>query len=238
MEPLKRLILSIALITGSAAFTEKSLASETISAAEIQHFEQTFEGWGRDIIANINPALKFTVIAKISFSQTPEQLQDYEEMKMSQHLPGLPEVADPNYSHPLDSPLYALIAKKELKVIFHQNLSTRERGVIDEVIRAKMHLGKTDGLSFEMLDSNPEVRAPRNTKRAYAILGGVFALIIAASALETRRRRARKQGVVTANRRARPPAVPAHLQILNAEPATPASRTRCWVSSIRINSTR
>ena len=220
MEPFKRLFLIGVVIAGSAAFTEKSAAADTVSAAEIQHFEQTFENWGREIVANIDPALKFTVIAKISFSQTPEQLQDYEEMKISQHLPGLPEVADPNYSHPLDSPLYALIAKKELKVIFHQNVPARERAVIDEVLRAKMRFSKTDVLAFDSLESNPAVRAPRNAKRAYALLAGTFALGLAFSALRMRQRRARSAaGAKSAPRAARPPAVPAHLQILNAEPS-------------------
>ncbi len=221
MEPLKRLFVSIIVLIGSAAFTENCVASDSISAAEILHFEQTFENWTREIVTNVNPSLKFTVIAKIGFSQTPEQIQEYEDLKMSQHLPGLPEVSDPGYTHPLDSPLYALIAKKEIKIIFHQAISNQEKSVIDEVLRAKMHLGQNDILAFQVMESTPAVRAPRDAKKAYSILTLLFGIGILGSALVSRRKNKAKVNRAANESKAKtpaPPAVPAHVQIMNADP--------------------
>ena len=221
MEPLKRLLVSILVLMGSAVATENCIASDSISAAEILHFEQTFENWSREIVANVNPNLKFTVIAKIGFSQTPEQIQEYEDLKMAQHLPGLPEVSDPGYTHPLDSPLYALIAKKEIKVIFHQSVPSQERNVIDEVLRAKMHLGQNDTLTFQIVDSAPVARAPRDLKKAYSLLTVLFGLALVASGFMARRRnRAGKkaQRKEASTKSVSPPAIPAHVQIMNADP--------------------
>jgi len=221
MEPLKRLFVSIIVLLGSAALTENCVASESISAAEILHFEQTFENWTREMVTNVNPALKFTVIAKIGFSQTPEQIQEYEDLKMAQHLPGLPEVADPSYTHPLDSPLYALIAKKEIKVIFHQTLPTSERNVIEEVLRAKLHLGKGDTLNFQVMDSAPTLRAPFNAKKALSGVTILFGIALVALSLVARRKKAVPKNQTAKNFKASktviPPALPAHVQIMNAD---------------------
>ena len=213
-----RLFLMIAFMTGGAAFTEKSQASDVISASEIQHFEQTYESWAAEMIRNINPKLKFTVIAKVEFSQNPDQLETYDDMKAAQHLPGLPEVADPAYSHPMDSPLFALVAKKNLKVIFHSSMNSNEKRVVDEVIRAKMKFTGADSLSYESLESNPVSDLPDSRKRAMAILSLILGAGILAGTLSGRKAKNAKK--LEANtRNSSPPALPASHRILNAKPA-------------------
>jgi hypothetical protein len=189
-----------------------------ISASEIQHFEQTYESWASEMIRNINPKLKFTVIAKVEFSQNPEQLETYDDMKAAQHLPGLPEIADPGYTHPMDSPLFALVSKKSLKIIFHSSMNSNEKRVVDEVIRAKMKFNGTDSLAYESMESNPVSDLPNSRKRAMAILSLILGAGILAGALSGRKpKNSKKAHRITLN--SNPPVLPASHRILNAKPA-------------------
>ena len=211
-----------------------AFASDTITAAEIEHFEQTWESWARDIIRGINPNLKFTVITRIEFSQNPEQIETYEDMKTIGHLPGLPEVNDPNYTRPLDSPLYALIAKKHIRIIFHENLANSEKLLVEEVVKAKMKLGSVDNFTTEIIPIAQKADTNQNPKPAIGLLSGLLALsVLGLFYLGTRRTRvAEKSEIATHSKtsartvvevapapRTQETSIPAHYQIMNAEPS-------------------
>jgi hypothetical protein len=224
MEPLMRHLFSLMMIVGSLAFTEKSFGAETISAAEIQHFEQTYESWAQEIVHNINPNLKFTVISEIQFSERPSQIAAYEEMKLSQHLPGMPEMTDPNYSHPMDSPLFALVARKKIRIIFHTPINPVEQKVIDEVIRAKMKIAGLDSLKIEDQDSS-FFKMPKIDRKAASVLITLFAALslIGSSVLAARQIRRRKsakkiQPAASKDSKVAAPPVPVHEQILAGNP--------------------
>ena len=153
METLYRKIVFtwiLALITG---LPTPSWGEEAVSAAEIQHFEQTYEDLAGKIIRSIQPKLDFTVLARVELSAHPEKLAAYEESKATHHLPGLPEVTDPNYSHPFESPLLSLLEKKNIKIYFRSALSKDQDRVIREVVQAKLKLTATDSLIFESTDT-------------------------------------------------------------------------------------
>ncbi|MBU6153602.1 MAG: hypothetical protein KGP28_04805, partial [Bdellovibrionales bacterium] len=207
-----------------------SMGADTITAGEIEHFEHTWESWTRNIVNGIHPGLALTVIARMDFSQNPGQLEAYEEMKAANHLPGLPEMNDPNYTRPLDSPLYALIAKKHIRVIFHQTIPAGEKTLIDEVIRAKLKINSTDNFNSEIISVNQ--RPPKEyPKTAIALLSVLFMVGIGALAWL----RSKNQPEDTANTKIRSgksaplvpvekPAVaetpiPSTYQILNSEPS-------------------
>jgi len=226
MEPLKRIIFGLLILTGSSAFTEKCLASDTISAAEIEHFEQTWEGWTQDIVHEINPKLKLTVISRIEFSQNPEQIDSYEDMKMVQHLPGLPEVADPLYSRPIESPLYALVARKNIRIIFHNTIPESEKLLIEEVVKAKLKLTATDRFDIGVVEVNSGATPFTRQRAAIALL----CLLLATGVLgitqfghRIGRSPESKAVAVTKTELVANPTpelvIPAHYQIMESDPA-------------------
>jgi hypothetical protein len=233
MEPLKKIILALLILTGVGSFAEKSFASDTITASEIEHFEQTWESWARDIVNGIHPSLKFTVITRIEFSQNPDQIENYEEMKTVGHLPGLPEVTDPNYTRPLDSPLYALVAKKHIRIIFHESLNNGEKNLIEEVVKAKMKLGSGDNFTTEVIPIAQSIDTNQAPKPAIPLLVGLFMLsILGLSFFRTRKgNETSKSSNIQASAPPVPTApvattpatietlIPAHYQIMNADPA-------------------
>ena len=154
MKPfLKNKHFFIGVLFASATLGLTAFAStDLVSASDAQHFEQTYEDWAKSVLKNLDPKLDFTVLSRVEFSRNPEYIQDYEDMKAANHLPGLPDLTDPNYSNPLDSPLYALVAKKNFKVIFQNSLSSTEAELVREVLTAKLRLGSDDGLNFEYLN--------------------------------------------------------------------------------------
>ncbi len=222
MELLKKISVSMLVILGCANTPGTSFASDTITAAEIEHFEHTWESWTRDIVKEIHPGLKLTVIARMEFSQSPEQLETYEEMKTIGHLPGLPEVNDPNYTRPLDSPLYALIARKHIRVILHEAIPAAEKALIEEVIRAKMKILSGDQFSTEIIPVAEKTGPQRNPSSAVillALLGLGVAMIV--------RRRVRPETIPS------PPSAPA--KITPTEAPAPASPTPAAKSPIPAN---
>jgi hypothetical protein len=170
----------LALITGLPA---TSWAEEAVSASEIQHFEQTYEDLTGKIIRSIEPKLEFTVLARVELSAHPEKIAAYEESKATHHLPGLPEVSDPNYSHPFESPLLSLLEKKNIKIYFRSALSKDQDRVIREVVQAKLKLSATDSLVFEATSPAPASNSPsrRGSKKAatLAMIAGIGLIALA-----------------------------------------------------------
>jgi hypothetical protein len=154
MEPLlkNRFLLLGVLLTVLSTTTPAFASGEIVSASDAQHFEQTYEDWAKSLIKSLNPKLDFTVLTQIEFSKNPQHLQEYEDMKAANHLPGLPEVADPSYTNPLDSPLYALVAKKQFKVIVYSQLTQTEIDLVREVLNSKLKLNGDDALNFEYIN--------------------------------------------------------------------------------------
>jgi hypothetical protein len=110
------------------------------------------------------------VISRIEFSQNPEQIDSYEDMKMAQHLPGLPEVADPLYSRPIESPLYALVARKNIRIIFHSVIPESEKILIEEVVKAKLKLTATDRFVMGVVEINSAAIPFTRQRAAVALL--------------------------------------------------------------------
>ena len=146
-------------------------------------------------------------------------------MKLSQHLPGMPEMTDPNYNHPMDSPLFALVARKKIRIIFHTPISPVEQKVIDEVIRAKMKIAGMDMLKIEEQDSSL-FKMPKIDRKAASILLSVCAVLalvgsaILAARQIRRRRKILNQVHLTATKdtKSAAPSVPVHEQILAGNP--------------------
>jgi hypothetical protein len=232
MRPIFKLMMLMCLVVPAEFMPGLCHASDTITAAEIEHFEQTWESWARDIVQGIHPALKFTVITRIEFSQNPEQIENYEDMKTVGHLPGLPEVADPNYTRPLDSPLYALVAKKHIRIIFHESMNNGEKNLIEEVVKAKMKLGSTDDFTTEVIPIAQSVDTNQAPKPAISLLFGLFMLSILGLLFFSHRKRNLRatttdikpsetpvpQASLVAPSPAPEALIPAHYQILNADP--------------------
>ena len=164
MEPLtkNRFLLLGVLLTALSIVTPVFANSDIVSPSDAQHFEQTYEDWAKSIIKSLNPKLDFTVLSQVEFSRNPEHVQEYEDMKATNHLPGLPDVADPSYTNPLESPLYALVAKKNFKIIVYAPLSSRELDLLREVLNNKLKLSADDTLNFEYV--NRETLNPTPTK--------------------------------------------------------------------------
>jgi hypothetical protein len=165
-----RNFLAMVAVFGSA-FAETSSANEVISAAEIQHFEQTYEDLAAKVIRNLQPGLEFTVLARVELSAHPEKLAAYEESRATHHLPGLPEVTDPNYSHPFESPLLPLLEKKTVKIYFRSALSRDQDRVIREVVQAKLKLTGADILAFEVTGGSASTPVTNRPSRKIALLG-------------------------------------------------------------------
>jgi hypothetical protein len=227
METLYRKIVFtwiLALITGLPA---PSGAEEAISAAEIQHFEQTYEELTGKIIRSIQPKIEFTVLARVELSAHPEKLAAYEESKATHHLPGLPEVTDPNYSHPFESPLLPLLEKKSIKVYFRSALSRDQDRVIREVVQAKLKLTATDSLVFESTGSSvSSPGAPAKSSRRLALAGLAVGIALIGLALFGKNPSLRgalsgkKSGLNKSQAAFAPTAIPSTTQIANANTGT------------------
>ena len=226
METLYRKIVFtwiLALITGLPA---PSWAEEAVSAAEIQHFEQTYEDLTGKIIRNIQPKLEFTVLARVELSSHPEKVAAYEESKATHHLPGLPEVIDPNYSHPFESPLLSLLEKKDIKIYFRTALSKDQERVIREVVQAKLKLTATDHLVFETTESPsvPNSNRRGGSRKSAALAMGAGLVLIALALFGRKAHAGRKQSASATHEGISHPVnvttVPATTQIANANTST------------------
>ncbi len=159
-------------------FAETSRANEAISAAEIQHFEQTYEDLAAKVIRNLQPKLEFTVLARVELSAHPEKMAAYEETRATHHLPGLPEVTDSSYSHPFESPLLPLLEKKRVKIYFRSALTQDQDRVIREVVQAKLKLTGADVLEFETTSGSMSDRSKNRPSKKIAILGLAAGLVM------------------------------------------------------------
>jgi hypothetical protein len=179
METLYRKLMILTLLaTGGASFST-AFASDLITESETQRFEQSYEEWATNLVKSISPKLQFTVLTQIELSQNPEKLQSFEDLRAMNHLPGLPDVADPSYSSPFDSPLYSLVEKKNIKIFAQGEVSPNEERVMREILSSKMRLGSGDTLKFETVRagvSPSHSRKQKNRAGAVAALAGILLL--------------------------------------------------------------
>jgi hypothetical protein len=131
----------------------------SVDAGDVQHFEQTYEEWVQSLAASIAPNIPTTVLVDLEYSNNPEDLQNYEELKAANHLPGLPDITDPHFTYPSESPLYSLIAKQRVKLIFESELNANQQKVLEEVLNNKLKLNKDRGDSVNIEHINT-VSAP------------------------------------------------------------------------------
>lgn len=131
-----------------------------VDIAEVQQFEQSYETWLRQIIYSTTLQTADSLLVKIDYSNDPEKIQTYEEAKSELHLPGLPNVVDPHFSYPAESPLYSLINQQNIKILFSNSIPSEKQKLLREVIQAKtkLNLANGDQLQIETADSNSNIK--------------------------------------------------------------------------------
>ncbi len=185
METLYRYLMFLMVLTAGTLQAEYAGASDLYSASDVQHFEQAYEDWTAQLVRGLDSKLKFTVITQVQFSQNPEKLEAFEDARASNHLPGLPDVADPIYSNPTDSPLYTLAEKKIIKIYFQSPISANEERVIREIINVKLKLSNNDSLQIENTDApTPSTKGtPFSKRRALATASFLLGALLLCGAL-------------------------------------------------------
>ena len=129
----------------------------TVDAGDIQRFEQNYEQWVQSLAQSIVPNIPTTVLVDIEYSNNPDDLQNYEELKAANHLPGLPDVIDPNFTYPGESPISALVSKQRIKLIFESPLNANQQKLLKEVLnnKLKLNLDRGDALTLEQVNTLP-----------------------------------------------------------------------------------
>ena len=144
----------------------------TVDAGDIQRFEQNYEQWVQSLAQSIVPNIPTTVLVDIEYSNNPDDLQNYEELKAANHLPGLPDVIDPNFTYPGESPISALVAKQRIKLIFESPLNANQQKLLKEVLNSKLklNLDRGDSLALEQVNTLPSenLSATNSTSTATA----------------------------------------------------------------------
>lgn len=130
-------------ISGSAWAVDFSTI--TVDPSDLQQFEVAYENWVTQIAQSIAPKSQPTVLIELDYSNKPERLQTYSELRAAQHLPGLPQVLDPHLGHPSESPLAALVESKRIKLIFEQPISSGQEQLLAEVLAAKLKIDPARG---------------------------------------------------------------------------------------------
>jgi hypothetical protein len=224
METLYRYLMFLMVLTTGSLQAEYAGASDLYSASDVQHFEQAYEDWTAQLVRGLDSKLKFTVVTQVQFSQNPEKLEAFEDARASNHLPGLPDVADPIYSNPTDSPLYALAEKKNIKIYFQSPITANEERVIREIINLKLKLSNNDSLQIEHTDAPaPSPKGtPFSKRRALALASFLAGAILLFGALFNQKLKLKKWSIfkkaspkkVVA---ATPLAISPSVQIMNAK---------------------
>lgn len=144
----------IGLVTTSDA---QAASMTSIDASDVQHFEQTYEEWVQSLAQSVVPNIPTTVLVEIEYSNNPVDVQTYEELQAANHLPGLPDISDPHFTYPTESPLYALVAKQKVKLIFENALSVSQQKILEEVLNSKLKLNhdRGDSIAIDQIEVSP-----------------------------------------------------------------------------------
>jgi hypothetical protein len=136
-------------------------SSVTVDPNELQQFEASYENWVQNVVQNVLPNPKATVLVEFNYSQDADRLQTYSELRSTSHLPGLPNVFDPNPTHPAESAIFALVESKKIKLIYDQALSAGQEKLLSEIVSAKLRLKTSSGDKLTV--NTIETSAPQNT---------------------------------------------------------------------------
>lgn len=176
-------VLLLGLFAGTASLDARAsdLTSVSIDPNDLQQFEQSYENWVQGLVQNVVPSQKPTVLIEMSYTQSPERLQTYSELRVTSHLPGLPEVMDPHITHPSESPLSALVEARRIKVIFERPLTHAQEKILAEVLNNKLKINANAGdrivMSTIEAPSAPEQsNRLKDTKLALNIVIGCLVL--------------------------------------------------------------
>ena len=188
MSRLRTIALCLLVVTfGKAnfAWSAPHSISNTIDASEVQRFEQNYEEWVQTLVQSIVPQNPSTVLVELNYTSNPQQLQTYEELKAAEHLPGLPEVSDPNFTRPTESPLFTLVNQQNIKIIFEAALTSNQKRLLDEVLNSKLKIDSSRGdhlvldqTSGQALESTSSYFSGKNFLFALALLAfGTIVLV-------------------------------------------------------------
>lgn len=169
-----------AVVSPRMSASALDFSSVSIDPNDIQQFEQSYESWVQSIVQGLVNGQNATVLIEVGYTQNPERLQTYGELKATQHLPGLPEVMDPHITHPSESPLSALVESRKIKIIFEHALSAAQEKIVGEVLNSKLRINANAGdqLIVSTLEAAPATetsnpwRDPKNM--LYVIAGSLL----------------------------------------------------------------
>ena len=167
-------------------FSFNRAAAQDLDKSDVQQFEQGYESWVQNTVQKIIQKNPVTVLIELNYTKNPDALQSYEERRAANHLPGLPEMSDPHFNTPQESPISELISSQSIKLIFEQELTTDQMRVINEVlaVKLKLDLSHGDKILFDHLRTQITPRPSRNRTDLYLILffilvSGVVLVLIA-----------------------------------------------------------
>jgi hypothetical protein len=154
----------------------------SIDPGELQQFEQTYESWVQGIVQNVIPSQRPTVLIDVAYTGNPERMQIYSDLRATQHLPGLPEVMDPHFSHPSESPLSALVASRRIKLIFEHALNNAQEKILAEVLNNKLKINAHAGdqLIFSTIETMPSEQPSRLKDPKFLLSALMASLALAA----------------------------------------------------------
>lgn len=133
-----------------------SSSGPRLDRIEVQRFEQSYEAWVQSIVQHVLPKTNVSVLIDLNYSSNPDIVQNYEERRAVDHLPGLPEVQDTNRSNPTENPLYELVTQQNIKVIFDDQPNDDQIRVVKEILSVKLNLDTSHGdqVAFDHLQRN------------------------------------------------------------------------------------
>jgi hypothetical protein len=155
-ELLKLISIGLAVIGLSSAECKAQAAGGNglrLDRLDVQRFEQSYEAWVQNIVHHVLPKSNVSILTEFNYTNNPEIIQNYEERRAVDHLPGLPDVSDSNISHPTDNPIYDLITQQNIKVIFEEQPSEDQIRILKEILAVKLNLDTSHGdqVSFDNL---------------------------------------------------------------------------------------
>jgi hypothetical protein len=220
-----KLMVMIGSVAGISA-AHANPGSANLPETDVQQYEQTYEDWVQTLVQNVAPKNPATVLLKFEYGNNPDQLQTYEELKASNHLPGLPDVSDPHATRPYENAVSALVTKQKIKIIFEKSIPATKTRLLNEILTSKLHLNtaRGDGIEFEQLSATETKTASStnsfNRKNAMMLLAAAIAVLAALSVRKNAKTKTKTE--INEAPKATPPAMTA----LTLNAAAPAPRVQ------------
>ncbi len=175
--------------TLTASTTALAALPSYVSQNEVQKFEQSYETWVQTLTQTVAPSVPVTVLVELEYSSSQEKLENYEEALESNHLPGLPDVIDPHYRHPSESPLYALVTQQKIKIILEGTLNQTQKKILNEILTNKLKIksARGDRLTLQEINTSFLNSLLQTRKRQAAVIALAVLLIAAFGAAQQKR---------------------------------------------------